>query len=102
MRCLIWWSDSKSFLEELQNRPDEKGGPLVVKLPRAPGMREQRWAHLLCGPVATETFDAGGHALPSGGLEARVAALEQEVAGLRSAVRNIYEQLGMSQPGQTE
>jgi uncharacterized protein YceH (UPF0502 family) len=39
------------FLDELQDRSEEKGGPLVVKLPRAPGAREQRWAHLLCGPV---------------------------------------------------
>ncbi|MGZ5193935.1 MAG: YceH family protein [Ramlibacter sp.] len=95
-------SSVEAFLEELQDRPDEKGGSLVARLPRAPGMREQRWAHLLCGPVAAETFDAGAQTASSGGLEARIAALEQEVAGLRSAVRNIYEQLGMSQPGQTE
>jgi uncharacterized protein YceH (UPF0502 family) len=44
-------SSVEGFLEELQDRTDEKGGPLVVKLPRAPGAREQRWAHLLCGPV---------------------------------------------------
>jgi hypothetical protein len=29
-------------------------------------------------------------------------ALEQELAQLQSSVRNIYEQLGMSQPGQSE
>jgi uncharacterized protein len=95
-------SSVEAFLEELQDRSDEKGGPLVVKLPRAPGMREQRWAHLLCGPVAAEALDPGAQAASSSGLEARVATLEQEIAGLRSAVRNIYEQLGMSQPGQTE
>jgi uncharacterized protein len=94
-------SSVEAFLEELQDRPADKGGALVVKLPRAPGMREQRWAHLLCGPLAAETFAAAAGA-PAGGLEARVAALEQELAGLRSAVRNIYDQLGMSQPGQTE
>jgi uncharacterized protein len=94
-------SSVEAFLEELQDRAEDKGGALVVKLPRAPGMREQRWAHLLCGPLAAETFAAAAGA-PAGGLEARVAALEQELAGLRSAVRNIYDQLGMSQPGQTE
>ena len=92
----------EGFLDELAARPAEKGGALVVKLPRAPGMREQRWAHLLCGPVAAEALDPGAQAASSSGLEARVATLEQEIAGLRSAVRNIYEQLGMSQPGQTE
>jgi uncharacterized protein len=95
-------SSVEAFLEELQDRSEEKGGPLVVKLPRAPGMREQRWAHLLCGAVAAETFHTTAEAPPSGGLEARIATLEQEVAGLRSAMRNIYEQLGMSQPGQAE
>jgi uncharacterized protein len=95
-------SSVEAFLDELQDRPEDKGGPLVVKLPRAPGTREQRWAHLLCGPVAVETFEASAQATSSGGLESRIASLEQEVASLRSAVRNIYDQLGMSQPGQTE
>ena len=44
-------SSVEAFLNELAERSEEKGGPLVVKLPRAPGAREQRWAHLLCGPV---------------------------------------------------
>jgi uncharacterized protein YceH (UPF0502 family) len=47
-------SSVEAFLDELQDRSDGKGGPLVVKLPRAPGAREQRWAHLLCGPVDAE------------------------------------------------
>jgi len=96
-------SSVEGFLEELQDRPDEKGGPLVVKLPRAPGMREQRWTHLLCGPV--EVGPAETQALTAGaqsGMEARIEALEDEVAALRSAVQNLCEQLGMSQPGQTE
>ncbi len=35
-------SSVEGFLEELQDRSAEKGGPLVVKLNRAPGAREQR------------------------------------------------------------
>ncbi len=96
-------SSVEAFLEELQDRPEEKGGALAVKLARAPGMREQRWAHLLCGPVAAA--DAGAEAAPAGAapdLAARIEALESELAGLRSAVREIYEQLGMSQPGHKE
>jgi uncharacterized protein YceH (UPF0502 family) len=108
INCERWYrfadiSSVEAFLDELQDRSDEKGGPLVVKLPRAPGMREQRWAHLLCGPV--EVSPAQTQALPEGahhGLEARIDALENEVAQLRSAVQNLCEQLGMSQPGQTE
>lgn len=95
-------SSVEAFLEEMKDRPEDKGGPLVAKLDRAAGMREQRWAHLLCGAVAIDSFDANASAGIAGDCEARIAALEQEVASLRSAVRNIYEQLGMSQPGQTE
>jgi len=98
-------SSVEAFLEELRDRADDKGGPLVVRLPRAPGMREQRWAHLLCGPVdmAEPDADAPG-VVPRHELEARIEALEGEVAALRSAVQNICEQLGLpglSQPGHT-
>jgi uncharacterized protein YceH (UPF0502 family) len=51
-------SSVDGFLDELQDRSDDKGGPLVVKLPRAPGAREQRWAHLLCGPVDAAAWTA--------------------------------------------
>jgi len=96
-------SSVEAFLDELQDRPDEKGGSLVVKLPRSPGMREQRWAHLLCGTVEVQT--AAPQASTTSGapaLEMRIATLEQEVAALRSAVQNLCEQLGMSQPGQAK
>src|SRR3954452_1787773 len=39
-------SSVEAFLEEMKDRPEERGGPLVVQLPRAPGAREARWAHL--------------------------------------------------------
>lgn len=76
----------EAFLEEMQDRSLEKGGPLVVKLPRQPGSRESRWAHLLSGPV-----DASLMASPSSenvssalleGLIARVDALEAQVKAL--------------------
>lgn len=96
-------SSVEAFLDELQERSPEKGGPLVVKLPRAPGAREQRWAHLLCGPVEASAAVAERPApAEDTPLRERIAVLENEVAQLRSAVQNIREQLGMSQPGHTE
>ena len=96
-------SSVEAFLEELQERSEEKGGPLVTRLPRAAGMREQRWAHLLSGPVAAALASgpAQDDAPPNAALESRVEALESEVAALRSAVQNLYQQVGMSHPGHT-
>jgi uncharacterized protein len=92
-------SSVDGFLDELQARSAEKGGPLVVKLPRAPGAREQRWAHLLCGPVAEVEAPADGarHA-PDGSLAQRVAQLENEVATLRTAIAGLCAELGVTDP----
>lgn len=88
----------EAFLDELQERADEKGGPLVVRLPRAPGAREQRWTHLLCGPVdpASSTTVAGDTGKPC--QDDRLQALESRVAELERMVRNLNDQLGLSQP----
>jgi uncharacterized protein len=97
-------SSVEAFLEELRERSDEKGGPLVVRLPRAPGAREQRWAHLLCGPVdlASAAAAVQQDSPDLAALQERVAALEAEVHGLRASLADIREQLGMSPPGHTE
>lgn len=99
-------SSVEAFLDELQERSEEKGGPLVVKLARAPGTREQRWAHLLCGPVDAGDASAGtassSLAPSSPQLESRIESLEQEVARLRATVADLCSQLGLSQPGHTE
>ncbi len=94
------------FLEELSARSDDKGGPLVAKLPRAPGAREQRWAHLLGGPVDTTPVAQGASASTATedeliALARRVATLEDTVAQLQDQLRNLHEQLGLSQPGQS-
>ncbi len=89
-------SSVEGFLDELQERSPEKGGPLVVVLPRAPGAREQRWAHLLCGPVDTASPAAGGQAASAPALQARVEALESEVAQLRATVQRLCTELGLA------
>ena len=96
-------SSVEAFLDELEQRSPEKGGPLVVKLPRAAGMREQRWAHLLCGPVEAATAEPRETPAPSpSGLEARVRMLEDEVANLRAGLQNLCDQLGVSPLRQAE
>ena len=98
-------SSVEGFLEELQERSQEKGDPLVVKLPRAPGAREQRWAHLICGPVDVALMaTASEAALPGAGeiahLQTRIESLEGEVATLRATVGKLCSELGLSPDGQ--
>ena len=97
-------SSVEGFLEELQERSAEKGGALVVKLPRAAGMREQRWAHLLCGEVditaqstAQSATASTASAAPSNSATTeRITALETEVAALRATVQRLCEELGIA------
>ena len=91
-------SSVEGFLEELLDRAEAKGGPLVIKLTKAPGAREQRWAHLLCGPVdeaALAQSSSGTRAVDGAALE-RIARLEAEVAELRATVDQLCAELGVS------
>ncbi len=68
----------EAFLDELGQRG------LVLQLPRAPGAREVRWVHTLCGaPVAQAAVTPEP---PEPGLLERVAALELALAKLRADV----------------
>jgi uncharacterized protein YceH (UPF0502 family) len=95
-------SSVEGFLAELVERSEDKGGPLVVKLPRAPGAREARWGHLLCGAVEvsasavsadSEDFVAASE-LAS--LKSRQSAMEAEIGELRTLVERLYAELGVS------
>jgi uncharacterized protein YceH (UPF0502 family) len=92
----------EGFLDELAARSDEKGGPLVLKLPRMPGSREARWAHLLCGTPELPMAGAGGDAsalLPTPtemeAMRNEHAALRAEMAELRGIVDRLCDELGV-------
>lgn len=80
-------SSVEGFLEELATREP----PMAVKLPKAPGAREARWAHLLSGPVAS-VEQAAAVAQPR---DEEVALLRAEVASLRQLVNRIAVELGI-------
>ena len=98
-------SSVEGFLDELAARPIEKGGALVVKLPRAPGAREPRWGQLLCGaidlsalPVAVESADfVAASELAS--LKAQQASTQHELSELRALVERLYDELGVARGG---
>jgi uncharacterized protein YceH (UPF0502 family) len=79
-------SSVEGYLEELATRPAEQGGALVTLLARRPGMREQRWAHLLSGPPIEDA-----HAPTAPAREAR----EDEVSRLRDEVRRLSDEVAV-------
>lgn len=93
-------SSVEGFLDELAT----KTTPLVLKLARAPGEREARWAHLLCGEVAQPAPRAvGASAMSAEGVSAgEIAALKaeqtrlsDELATLKALVQRIADELGV-------
>jgi uncharacterized protein len=91
-------SSVEAFLDELAARQPE---PLVVRLLRAPGSREARWAHLLGGPVDAASASAGAAAddvVSSGeiaALKANQMRLHAEVAHLRAQLQRLAAELGV-------
>jgi len=83
-------SSLEAFLEELATRAT---APLTVLLPRAPGARESRWAHLLCGTPEIPLAPAGQERVSHSGLGAEVAGLREEVMQLRAEVAELKAQL---------
>jgi uncharacterized protein YceH (UPF0502 family) len=72
-------SSVEGFLDELA----AKEPPRVVKLPRAPGEREARWAQLLCGaPLLPAAPVAATPSAPDADLLARIETLEAQVRRL--------------------
>jgi uncharacterized protein len=95
-------SSVEAFLDELAARPADKGGALVVKLPRAPGAREARWAQLLCGDVDVSALPAGIEAedfvsaSELAAIKAQQSAMQRELAELRALVERLYADLGVA------
>lgn len=65
---------------------------LVVQLPRAAGQREERYMHLLCGPVDVEAL-AAQYRAPVAGAAAGHNVLEERVQQLEATVAALQEQL---------
>jgi hypothetical protein len=95
-------SSVEAFLDELAARGEEKGGPLVLTLPRAPGAREPRWAQLLCGQVDVSALAVSAHsedfvaASELAALKAHQAAMQTELSELRALVDRLYTELGVA------
>lgn len=87
--------DLQAVEERLQNLM-EREEPLVTRLPRQPGRKEQRFAHLLAGaPDIGETSSSPAEParLKVAAEHDRIAILEEEVAALRTELDEMHSQL---------
>ena len=97
-------SSVEGFLNELAERAAEKGGALVLRLPRAAGSREARWAHLLSGANFALTLDMATDAddfvaaAELAALKSNQAAMQAELHALRELVERLYAELGIARP----
>jgi len=67
--------------------------PLAVVLPRQPGTKESRYAHLLSGPIDAAEFAVQGPpaVVAVSGTDMRVVRLEEQVASLRNEVTELKQ-----------
>lgn len=86
---LYVFSDGEEVETALEALAD-KYPPMACKLPRQPGAREARWAHLLCGEVSVTEMQGESINL---GLTGRVAALEAQVEALKTRLAELEAQL---------
>ncbi len=83
-------SDVQSTLQRLMQREP----PLVKVLPRQPGTKEARYAHLFSGEPAeeagiSEVAEPSGTRSGMAQMEAEIAALREELAELRAQVEKV-------------
>lgn len=82
--------DVLSGLQKLMEREP----PLVAILPRQPGTKESRYAHLLSGPVESIAQPASEAEPPeSAAQDDRIAQLEKEVADLRNQLAALHKKV---------
>ena len=102
-------SGVQSTLERLATRPvaDAAGnetGPLTAVLPRQPGSREARYAHLLGDPPSLvsshpSATDETRHASASGvSMAQRLARMETEIASLTAALEELKSRVELLEP----
>jgi uncharacterized protein YceH (UPF0502 family) len=82
--------DVEAELERLSSGPD----PLVCRLPRRPGQKEERWSQLLSGePLEPDvTTDAGGGADDVAVLRRSVSRTD-EIASLRADLDALQDEV---------
>jgi uncharacterized protein YceH (UPF0502 family) len=86
-------------VHEAIERLQAKKTPLITRLSRLPGKREERYAQLLCGEVDDTVMTAGSPApaavVADTAADKRVVKLEAEGAGLRAELDALWRLTGL-------
>ncbi len=87
--------ESIDEVQEVLEKLSSPEMPFLIQLPRRPGQKEARYAHLLSGTpeINDDDFSAEPIARSSSALEARVAKLETELAELKDAFDKLMKEL---------
>lgn len=88
--------ESIEEVQELLEKLASGETPFIKQLPRRPGQKEQRYVHLLGGSTDwsdESVFEEPARTSSAGGLEARVAKLENDLAELKEAFDKLMKEL---------
>lgn len=91
---LCEFSDVREVEATLLGLVNRECDPLVTKLPREPGKRDARYAHLFSGDIEVpQTFDHAPELTTTVNNDERIRVLEERVDALSSELEQLKEQL---------
>jgi uncharacterized protein YceH (UPF0502 family) len=87
--------ESIEYVQEVLDRLSSPEMPFLVQLPKRPGQKEARYAHLLGGEpdISDDDYADEPSGRSSGALEARVTKLEAELGALRAEFDKLMKEL---------
>jgi len=89
--------DSNEDLQQTLDDLIQRDPPLIMRIPRAAGQREDRFAHLLSGEPELSIKSPSAPPSPTNNdTQERITYLENEVAELKSEVARLYALTGHS------
>lgn len=92
--------DNDAVVKALTSLIEREGDPLVVKLPRKPGRKDNEYMHLLSGPIDVQSYAVQAQAAKTAvtservnvpDLALRVRTLEAEVAKLKEQLTQMAD-----------
>jgi uncharacterized protein YceH (UPF0502 family) len=87
------FTDTDAVEAALASLAERADGPFVVRLPREPGRRDARYAHLFSGPVAAAALAAPAATESPSAAPSRLERVEAEVRELRAELAAIKARL---------